>query len=132
MGETMQYPKTPAEFIENYSFKDVAQVYTNGSKLVPVFRVEQMLEHYFNLVEVLVMNDDLISLESNAKNIDKVRVSRAEIVVHGTKEKPYYEIEYFDLSDNEMHIGYSSYKLDIVFEYLEKYFDIVDEKGGLN
>lgn len=48
MGETMQYPKTPAEFIENYSFKDVAQVYTNGSKLVPVFRVEQMLEHYFN------------------------------------------------------------------------------------
>lgn len=132
MGETMQYPKTPAEFIENYSFKDVAQVYTNGSKLVPVFRVEQMLEHYFNLVEVLVMNDDLVSLESNAKNIDKVRVSRAEIVVHGTKEKPYYEIEYFDLSDNEMHIGYSSYKLDIVFEYLEKYFDIVDEKGGLN
>ena len=44
----MQYPKTPAEFIENYSFKDVAQVYTNGSKLVTVFGVEQMLEHYFN------------------------------------------------------------------------------------
>ena len=78
------------------------------------------------------MNDDLVIRESDAKNIDKVRVSRAEIVVHGTKEKPYYEIEYFDLSDKEMHIGYSSYKLDIVFEYLEKYFDIVDEKGGLN
>lgn len=73
------------------------------------------------------MNDDLVIRESAAKNIDKVRVSRAEIVVHGTKEKPYYEIEYFDLSDKEMHIGYSSYKLDIVFEYLEKYFDIVDE-----
>ena len=46
------------------------------------------------------------------------------------KKKPYYEIEYFDLSDNEMHIGYSSYNLDIVFDYLDKYFEIV-EKGGI-
>lgn len=43
------------------------------------------------------------------------------------RKKPYYEIKYFDLYDNEMHIGFSSYKLDIVFEYLEKYFEIVKE-----
>lgn len=78
------------------------------------------------------MESDLIGREVFPENIDKIKVSSAEIVVHGTKEKPYYEIEYFDLSDNEMYIGYSSYKLGIVFEYLEKYFDIVDEKGGLN
>ena len=76
------------------------------------------------------MSDDLISKESFLKNIDKIKVSSAEIVVHGTKDKPYYEIEYFDLSDNEMHIGFSSHKLDIVFGYLEKYFEIV-EKGGI-
>ena len=64
-------------------------------------------------------------------SIDKVRASSAKIVVHGSKEKPYYEIEYFDLSDNEMHIGFSSYKLDVAFGYLEKYFDIVEEKSGL-
>lgn len=76
------------------------------------------------------MSDNLINLiPLTEENIDKIKVSSAEIVVHGTKEKPYFEIKYFDLSDNEMHIGYSSYKLDIVFEYLEKYFDIVDEKG---
>ena len=73
------------------------------------------------------MSDDLISKKSFLENIDKIKVSSAEIVVHGTKEKPYYEIKYFDLYDNEMHIGFSSYKLDIVFEYLEKYFDIVKE-----
>lgn len=73
------------------------------------------------------MSDDLISKEVLHQKIDKIKVSSVEIVVHGTKEKPYYEIEYFDLSDNETHIGYSSYKLDIVFEYLEKYFDIVKE-----
>lgn len=76
------------------------------------------------------MSDDLISKKSFLENIDKIKVSSAEIVVHGTKDKPYYEIEYFDLSDNEMHIGFSSYKLDIVFGYLEKYFEIV-EKGGI-
>lgn len=75
------------------------------------------------------MSDDLISRNAlSEESSDKVRVSSAEIVVHGTKEKPYYEIEYFDLSDSEMHIGFSSYKLDVVFGYLEKYFDIVNEK----
>ena len=76
------------------------------------------------------MNDDLISRKAVIEeNVDKVRVSSAEIVVHGTKENPYYEIEYFDLSDNEIHVGFSSYKLDFVFEYLEKYFDIVNEEN---
>lgn len=73
------------------------------------------------------MSDDLISEEALFKKIDKIKVSSAEIVVHGTKEKPYFEIKYFDMPNNEMHIGFSSYKLDIVFEYLEKYFDIVKE-----
>ena len=75
------------------------------------------------------MSDDLISKEIySEETANKVRVSSAEIVVHGTKEKPYYEIEYFDLSDNEMHIGFSSYKLDVVFGYLAKYFEIMDDK----
>lgn len=72
------------------------------------------------------MIDDLISKEVLHQKIDKIKVSSAEIVVHGTKEKPYYEIKYFDLSDNETRIGYSSYKLDVVFGYLEKYFDIAE------
>ena len=80
--------------------------------------------------QVNKMSDDLISEQALHQKIDKIKVSSAEIVVHGTKEKPYYEIKYFDLSDNEMHIGFSSYKLDVVFGYLEKYFEIV-EKGGI-
>ena len=46
MGDVMTFPKEPKEFIESYSFRDTDQVYTNGSMLIPVFRVEQMLEHY--------------------------------------------------------------------------------------
>lgn len=46
MGETMDFPKTPQEFIEQYKFKDSQEVYTNGADLVPMFRVRQMIEHY--------------------------------------------------------------------------------------
>lgn len=58
---------------------------------------------------------------------EKIKVSSAEIVVHGTREKPYYEIKYNDLSDGQYHVGYSSYNLDSVFEWMEECFEIVDQ-----
>ncbi len=47
MGEMMNFPETPEEFVKQYSFRDKKEEYTNGSELIPVFRVEQMIEHYF-------------------------------------------------------------------------------------
>lgn len=58
----------------------------------------------------------------------KIKVTSAEIVVHGTAEKPYYEIKYYDISDSEWHIGYSSYNLNYVFEWLEERFEIVGDE----
>lgn len=46
-SDRMEFPRTPEEFCEQYSFFDKDEVYTNGSLLIPVFRVEQMVEHYF-------------------------------------------------------------------------------------
>jgi predicted RNA-binding Zn-ribbon protein involved in translation (DUF1610 family) len=47
MADCMMFPKTADEFIEQYSFKDEKQEYTNGAELIAVFRVKQMMEHYF-------------------------------------------------------------------------------------
>lgn len=47
MGEMMSFPETPEEFVKQYSFQDKKEEYTNGSELIPVFRVEQMIDHYF-------------------------------------------------------------------------------------
>lgn len=47
MGDTMYFPDTWEEFVDDYSFKDRKEEYTNGSMLIPVFRVKQMIEHYF-------------------------------------------------------------------------------------
>ena len=47
MGNVMAMPNDWREFMQDFSFKDSKEVYTNGSQLIQVFRVEQMLEHYF-------------------------------------------------------------------------------------
>ena len=46
MGDCMKFPERPEDFIVQYKFKDRQEIYTNGSDLIPVFRVEQMLGHY--------------------------------------------------------------------------------------
>lgn len=45
MDNIMQFPETFKEFAKSYGFKDSKEIYTNGSELIPVFRVEQWLEH---------------------------------------------------------------------------------------
>lgn len=40
VGEIMDFPENPMDFIKDY------QRHTNGSDLIPVYRVKQMLEHY--------------------------------------------------------------------------------------
>lgn len=68
------------------------------------------------------------TLQSEDDNYKKKhKVKSAEIVVRKIDEKPYYEIKYFDLSDNEYCIGYGSYKLEYVFEWLEQCFEIVEK-----
>jgi hypothetical protein len=46
MGACMDFPEDIKDFINSYSFKDNKEVYTNGSDLIEVYRVEQALEHY--------------------------------------------------------------------------------------
>lgn len=51
----MEFPPRWQDFAEVYSFVDVEKIYTNGSILMPIFRVKQMIEHYF--VNVLGKHD---------------------------------------------------------------------------
>lgn len=45
MNEQMEFPLTFEKFAKEYGFKDDKEVYTNGSDLIPIFRVKQWLEH---------------------------------------------------------------------------------------
>lgn len=43
--ENMQQYDSFEEFIEAFSFKDSAEVYSNGVMLIPVFRIKQWMRH---------------------------------------------------------------------------------------
>lgn len=91
--------------------------------------IDELFEDYFCL-EGFEMNisEQVKKLSSIQPNVvEKVKAQNVEIVVHGTIEKPYYEIKYFDLSDGQYHIGYSSYDLDNVFRWREECFEIVNK-----
>ena len=52
------------------------------------------------------------------------------IFVSGAKDKPYFHIKYFDTSDQCYHIGFGSYNLSFVFDWLKEYFGC--ERASLN
>lgn len=48
------FPESWEDFIKQYCFEDINKIYTDGSSLIPVFRVIQMMQHYLpeNYIEV--------------------------------------------------------------------------------
>lgn len=54
----------------------------------------------------------------------KEEASDIKIIVGGKDDKPCYSLQYYDLRDNDWHIGYSSYDLNIVLGYIAQYFNI--------
>lgn len=66
----------------------------------------------------------MMSGDSSLKN-PKTRVTELEIIVTGTKEKPYFEIKYKEVGKEHYNIGYSSYDLNNVFDWKEECFEVV-------
>ena len=69
---------------------------------------------------------DYISREAASADStrNKIKTPFARIVVGGTPERPYYNIWYFDPADGECHIGFGSYCLDNVLNWLAEEFEI--------
>lgn len=63
--------------------------------------------------------------KARSTKMSKVKVEEAEIVVHGTADKPYFEIKYREVGKKDYNIGYSSYDVRKVFGWLESEFEIV-------
>jgi len=71
-GERMGFPSTFDEFAKNYGFRDKEEIYTNGSELIPVFRVKQWLEHISTTKNDLEVLDKIKAEIEQMNNIDYV------------------------------------------------------------
>ena len=45
MADCMTFPDTVEEFMEQYKITDTEHIYTNGTELVPIFRMMQWFDH---------------------------------------------------------------------------------------
>lgn len=98
MSEQMDFPNTFEEFVNEYSFKDSDEIYTNGSELIQTFRVMQGYEHFVKqtMADLLEPYDaesieDLIANVRN-KTIDEVIKTLAESEETILSDKQYYEV----------------------------------------
>lgn len=72
-GERMGFPSTFDEFAKDYGFRDKEEIYTNGSELIPVFRVKQWIEH-------------ISTTKNDLEVLDKIRAEIEESVLESLSD----------------------------------------------
>lgn len=63
-----------------------------------------------------------------ALEIEKTKVTEAEVIVERINTGFYFEIKYKKVGDDEYTIGYGSCNLHTVFNWLDTCFDFVKEE----
>lgn len=71
MGEIMQFPETVEEFMQHHKVTDTRHVYTNGTELVPIFRMKQWFDAHkqcwIPCSERLPEDEDLVLTYKNGR-----------------------------------------------------------------
>ena len=60
--------------------------------------------------------------------VEKIKVTKADIVVRGTANKPYFSIVYREAGKDYDSLGYGSYYLDNVFKWRDEDLELVEEQ----
>lgn len=71
--------------------------------------------------------NELLNSELVERYDEKIKVTKAEIVVSGSVLKPYFCIHYKEVGQEMDTLGFGSYHLPFVFEWLAHYFELVEE-----
>lgn len=60
----------------------------------------------------------------------KIKVTEAEVIVHRVTVGFYFMIKYRKVGEKHYNIGFGSYNIHMVFDWLGKYFEIVSQESG--
>lgn len=64
--------------------------------------------------------------------VKEERVTDLSIIMEMIDSKPYYSVQYRNVGEDGYNIGYSSYNLKIVLEFIDEYFEIVESDTQTN
>lgn len=59
----------------------------------------------------------------------KIKVTEAEVIVHRVTVGFYFMIKYRKVGEEHYNIGFGSYYIHMVFDWLDKCFEIVPQEG---
>ena len=94
MNSKQLFPEDPKEFIQGYAFKDTFGPYTDGYDLVPLFRVNQLIDHY------IINSDNSDNTKQVAERYNTaVRNQISEEYVMASKDRKYARECMSDLID---------------------------------
>lgn len=74
--------------------------------------------------------EDFEKLEDKCKETEIV--TDLSIIMRRIYGKPYYEVQYRNVGKNGYNIGYSSYNLKTVLEFINEYFEILESEKQNN
>lgn len=60
---------------------------------------------------------------------ERIKVTEANVIVRRTNIGFYFEIKYRELNAEHYNVGFGSYNIHFVFQWLDKYLEIVKDKG---
>lgn len=83
MNEMITFPDTWEEYEKQYGFTDDEKVYTNGSRLIPSFRVKQWLDHLPSVQPKTqkLLDDGTLMVHTD---IDITKITRVNITQNNT------------------------------------------------
>ena len=74
-------------------------------------------------------NNEITLMTIPNQEKQKIKTPFAQIIVSGPYEAPYYQIMYYDPTDKQIHIGFASYYMKFVFDWLKEEFEIIKDKN---
>lgn len=103
MADCMAFPETFDEFAEWFGFVDSKEYYTNGAKLIPVFRVKQWLEN-----------------ENNRHKAEIKRLQERNVILKGAVDTQKAEIERLNCNLDMANDCISEQRAEAIKELLDK------------
>ena len=76
-----------------------------------------------------MMTREEAMMASSSPKKEKFKTPFAQLIVGGEREKPCFSILFFDPNSKEFHIGFSSFSLEYVFNWLDEEFEVVKDEN---